>query len=94
MVAKQSNEQATSYLAVLTYEPCAENVFAWVARHADLPGCMSDGETPEAALANLADARSLYIEDLVERGMPVPNPGSSAAAQLILEALGEGSRPS
>jgi len=28
----------------------------------DLPGCMSDGETPEAALKNVQDAIASWIE--------------------------------
>jgi len=32
----------------------------WIAVDPMRPGCMSDGETPEEARANLADARVLY----------------------------------
>ncbi len=92
MIAKRSNDPASAYLTVLTFERCAENTFAWVARHPDLPGCMSDGQTPEEALVNLADARTLYIEVLTKRGIPIPAPGSSPAGRAIVAALDESSR--
>jgi predicted RNase H-like HicB family nuclease len=87
MVTKPADERTAAYLAVLTYEPWTEQTYTWMARNPDLSGCMSDGETPEEALANLADARVLYIEALRKRGIPVPEPGSSAAAQAILQVL-------
>lgn len=38
----------------------------------DLPGCMSDGETPQEALANVYDAIGCWIEGAEEMGRPVP----------------------
>ena len=40
----------------------------------DLPGCMSDGETPEEAIANVQDAIMEWIEMAGELGRPVPPP--------------------
>lgn len=34
----------------------------FIATVPDLPGCMSDGETPEEALANVQDAITAWIE--------------------------------
>ncbi len=48
----------------------------YVALHPDLPGCMSQGDTPAEARANLDDAREMYIASLVEDGLPVPEPHS------------------
>ena len=39
----------------------------------DLSGCMSNGETPEAALANIRDAIEAWIE-ASDMGRPVPEP--------------------
>lgn len=47
-----------------------EDVF--LARNPQLYGCMAQGATVEEAIANLADARLDYIEDLLEDGDPVP----------------------
>jgi predicted RNase H-like HicB family nuclease len=40
----------------------------------DLPGCMSDGETPEEALANIQDAVAAWIEEAQALGRAVPHP--------------------
>ncbi|MFZ1105635.1 MAG: type II toxin-antitoxin system HicB family antitoxin [Hyphomicrobiaceae bacterium] len=40
----------------------------------DLPGCMSDGETPEEALANVRDAVDAWIEEAHALGRTVPAP--------------------
>ncbi len=37
-----------------------------------LPGCISQGDTREEALANIREAIALYVEDCVEAGDPVP----------------------
>jgi predicted RNase H-like HicB family nuclease len=37
-----------------------------------LPGCISQGKTREAALANIEEAMALYIEVLHDRGEAVP----------------------
>lgn len=42
----------------------------------DLPGCASDGETPEEAIANVQDAIAAWIEAAVEMGHPVPKPSA------------------
>src|SRR5580693_8916973 len=40
----------------------------------DLPGCMSDGETPEEAIENGKDAMEGWIAACKELGRPVPKP--------------------
>ncbi len=44
----------------------------WVAECPSLPGCISQGMTKEEALANIREAIEVYIEALVEDGLPVP----------------------
>ncbi|MGH6787058.1 MAG: type II toxin-antitoxin system HicB family antitoxin [Novosphingobium sp.] len=44
----------------------------------DLPGCMSDGETPAEALANVYDAIECWIEAAMSLGKPVPEPSLPA----------------
>jgi len=46
----------------------------------DLPGCASDGETPEEALANGRDAIAAWIEEARALGRPVPKPSQRHAA--------------
>jgi predicted RNase H-like HicB family nuclease len=44
----------------------------WCAYCPSLPGCHSQGETREEALANIRDAVEGYIEALEADGLPVP----------------------
>ena len=44
----------------------------WVAECPSLPGCVSQGESREAALANIKEAIEGYIAVLEEDGLPVP----------------------
>ncbi len=46
----------------------------FVATVPDLPGCMSDGDTPEEAEANARDAIDCWIETAERLGRPVPAP--------------------
>jgi predicted RNase H-like HicB family nuclease len=45
----------------------------------DLPGCMSDGETPEEALRNVAQAIDEWIEHARSLGWTVPEPTRKVA---------------
>jgi antitoxin HicB len=44
----------------------------WFARVAELPGCMSQGETAEDALANVQEAMQLWLEVSTEQGNAIP----------------------
>jgi antitoxin HicB len=46
----------------------------FVATVPDLPGCMSDGETPAEALENVQDAIAAWIEAAHDLGHNVPLP--------------------
>jgi antitoxin HicB len=45
----------------------------------DLPGCMSDGETPEEALKNVQEAITSWIEAAKEWKMDIPQPSPPMA---------------
>jgi antitoxin HicB len=45
----------------------------------DLPGCVADGETPEAALAAVAGAIDAWIDEAKTLGRSVPPPSRRAA---------------
>jgi acyl-CoA dehydrogenase len=51
----------------------------WLAEAPELPGCMSDGETPQQAVENLMDAITCWIEAAEEDGRPVPVPAPASA---------------
>ena len=44
----------------------------WVVECPSLPGCISQGEPREAAIANNKEAIEAYVTALKDDGMPVP----------------------
>ena len=46
----------------------------WFVQVKELPGCMSQGETPEEAIAMIRDAMRGWIEVSLEDGDPIPEP--------------------
>ena len=44
----------------------------WVVECPSLPGCISQGETKETAIANIKEAIEAYVTVLEEDGMLVP----------------------
>jgi predicted RNase H-like HicB family nuclease len=67
----------TDYL--LTVRPLdEEDGGGFLAEVPDLPGCMSDGETPQEAVTNVLDAIASWIEAAEEQGRPVPKPSKAA----------------
>jgi predicted RNase H-like HicB family nuclease len=46
----------------------------------DLPGCMSDGETPEEALGNVQEAIGAWVESTKEWQIEIPQPSPLARA--------------
>lgn len=68
----------TEFQYQIVLSPLSEDMGGgYVAFVPDLQGCMSDGETPEQALEQLADAVSCWIETQEEQGEEVPAPGTS-----------------
>lgn len=50
----------------------------WLATFPDLPGCMGDGDTPQAAVADGFDAAQAWLATALAHGDPVPKPGAGA----------------
>ena len=44
----------------------------WIAECPSLPGCVSQGETRQQAIANIKEAITAYVDVLEEDGLPVP----------------------
>ena len=55
----------------------------WLIVFSDLPGCMSDGETPEEAIENGKDAVAAWIQAARESGREVPRPGELPSGKFI-----------
>ena len=49
----------------------------------DLPGCMSDGETVEEAIANGLDAKHAWLTVAREEGRPIPQPGGQLSGKWV-----------
>jgi antitoxin HicB len=56
----------------------AEDGGGYLIEFPDLPGCISDGETPEEAIANGRDAMRAWIATAKAHGDPVPPPAPAA----------------
>ncbi|GIV08290.1 MAG: hypothetical protein KatS3mg020_0824 [Fimbriimonadales bacterium] len=73
------------YYKILLYWSAEDG--AYLAEMPELPGCMADGATPEAAITNLYEVAALWVRTAIELGRPVPVP--SRAAHL-LEVVAQG----
>ena len=51
---------------------CEQEEHSWGAVIPDLPGCVSIGDTLEQVQESVKEAIELYLEELRERGEPVP----------------------
>jgi antitoxin HicB len=64
----------------IAVEPLAmEDGGGFLATAPDLPGCMSDGATPEEAVSNIQDAITTWIEAAHDLGHAVPKPSRRVA---------------
>ena len=59
----------------------AEEGGGYLVEFPDYPGCMSDGETPEEAIKEGADALKSYLETLKALGRPMPATGDVYGGQ-------------
>ena len=73
---------ARRYRVIL--EPEADGGYAvWVPA---LPGCVSQGETPEEAFANIREAIQCYLESSLKHGESLPD--ESAMVDATVEVAG------
>jgi len=55
----------------------------WLITFPDLPGCMSDGETPEETIRNGQNALACWIQACKEAGREIPRPGELISGKFI-----------
>ena len=73
-----SREPLEYYLSLaysVTLDPDPEG--GYVVHIKDLPGCFTQGETLEETMANIQEARELWIETAYQMGDPIPLPNSA-----------------
>jgi antitoxin HicB len=63
----------TDYAIIVEPLP-QEDGGGFIATVPDLPGCISDGETPQEALQNVQDAIRVWVEAAKDMGHAVPKP--------------------
>jgi antitoxin HicB len=70
------------YPVTLTCDPEG----GYVAQIKDLPGCLTQGETLEETMANINEARELWIETAYEAGddIPLPSNDDSYSGKLLV----------
>ena len=68
------------YHVVLEPDPAG----GYVAVVPAFPGCYSQGETAEEAVANVREAIALTIEDMRDRGEPIPDPAGEIHFQVAV----------
>jgi predicted RNase H-like HicB family nuclease len=58
----------------------------YVAQIKDLPGCLTQGETLDETIANIQEARELWIETAYEAGdeIPLPSTDDTYSGKLLL----------
>ena len=82
---KSSRGPAAIYKAIL--DPQEEG--GYTVTVPSLPGCISEGDTFEEAIANIKDAMALYIESLAAEGRPIPR-----ESRLVVEIESPSGPPS
>ena len=73
------------YTTIVFRDMTTDGEYGYVAINPQLPGCMSDGDTPDEAIHNLLDARTLYIETSLEDGLPVPDPILAPNLRIVVD---------
>jgi antitoxin HicB len=64
----------SSYLIELVQDTDEDGNRGWIAKIEELPGCISQGATPEAAIANVRDAMLGWISVALEDDQDIPQP--------------------
>ena len=73
------------YSIQIAQEETTDGGICFTASHPELPGCMAHGDTKAEALTNLTEARRLYLQALVKRGLPLPRPTSGTSTIVTWE---------
>ncbi|XHX76958.1 MAG: type II toxin-antitoxin system HicB family antitoxin [Stenomitos frigidus ULC029] len=81
MQTKQASRESLEHYLNLRYPITVypETEGGYVAMINDLPGCITQGETPDEIMANIEEARQLWIETVYEHGDEIPLPSDDFA---------------
>lgn len=67
------------YRISLVFDRAEDGASGWVAEVEDLPGCLTQGATPEDAVNGVRDAMKGWISVALEDGRDVPEPRERAS---------------
>jgi len=91
MTERTTNRTLEEYLELpyrieLVRDEDDEGNTGWVAEVTELPGCLSQGATPEEAIERVLDAMAGWISVALEDGRDIPEPreGSSHSGRFLL----------
>ena len=74
MIAASIDEQVERYTRLPYRIELIPGEDGWFVEMPELPGCMSQGETPEEALEMIRDAQRGWLEVSLRHGDPIPEP--------------------
>jgi predicted RNase H-like HicB family nuclease len=66
----------SNFITIVRLQETTTDGQCYIAYHPELPSCISQGETPEEAEANLVEATEMAIKHLLAHGLPIPQPFS------------------
>jgi antitoxin HicB len=74
------------YRVALTPDADDEGRSGWIAEVLELPGCVSQGDTPDEAVDHLRDAMAGWISVALEDGreIPTPRPQDSYSGRFLV----------
>ena len=78
------------YQTIVTLEETTTGGTCYLASHPELPGCVSQGDTPQEAVENLKEATLMVIEHLIAHNLPVPDPRPLAKRHEATQSLAFG----
>ncbi len=76
-VARNLDNEVERYMALPYRVELVPDEGGWFVTLPDLPGCISQGATPQEAVEMIRDAQRLWLEVAIEDGRPIPEPTAS-----------------
>ncbi len=72
------------YIYTVTIHKADPDEIGYWAEVPSLPGCVSEGDTYEQTLANIQEAMQLYLDGLVQEGLPIPKERAAQAPKQVV----------